>query len=252
MRDVPTKTERSTADDRTIGDALTRALEAAGSYVAVELRDGTISLSGEISSRQEREAVLDIAEAVAGARGLTIDDGLELIPSFPDSAFGDFENADHGVFGYLSADRDHDQQLDPGLEDEPDFAGDIGTSDPEEATAEAIPYFPSTDPVVRPTDDGQRLSVAGGFGATSLDSDQTETLWERRRPDDVVEQDVLRELRNDALTTDLQVEVEVRHGVVCLRGNVPTLDDAENAESVASRIGGVTEVREELAIASLR
>ena len=41
-------------------------------------------------------------------------------------------------------------------------------------------------------------------------------------------------------------------GVVHLGGEVPTLDDAENAEAVASQVAGVVEVREELHIASLR
>jgi osmotically-inducible protein OsmY len=238
-------------DERAFVDALTRALEVAGIYVAVELRDGTIALSGEISTRQERDAALDIAGAVAGARGLTVDDGLELIPTFPDSAFGDFGNADHGAFGYLVADRDHDLRLDPGLEDEPDFAGDVGTRDAAEATAEAIPYFPSTDPVIWTTTDGLGHSAVVGSGAISLDPDQRETAWEWRRTDADVEQDVRRELREDALTTDLQIDVEAHRGVVYIRGTVPMLEDAENAESVASRVDGVKEVREELAIALL-
>jgi osmotically-inducible protein OsmY len=251
MTDVRVDPGRATAGDRAAIEVLTRALEAAGIYVAVEVRDRTLSLSGEIGSRQERDAALDIAAAVATRMGLVVDDGLELIPSFPDSAFADLGNADHGAFGYLSANRDRDERLDEGLENEPDFSGAIGTSDAEEATTEAIPYFPATDPVVRPTDDDQRLSFVGGFGATSLDIDESDRRV-RQRTDDDIARDVMRELREDALTTDLQVDVEVRQGVVYLRGQVPTLDDAENAEAVAGNVDAVTEVQEEFVIASLR
>jgi translation elongation factor EF-1beta len=251
MTAIQPKLGTPATDGRAAVDELTRALEVAGIYVAVEFRDGTLSLSGEVASRQERDAVLDVAAAVAGAHGLAVDDGVELIPTFPDSAFADGGSADHGAFGYLTADRDHDLRLDLGLEDEPDFAGDVGTTDSEEATAEAIPYFPATDPVVRPTGDDQRLSVVGGFGATSLDVAPGDEEHGRRTDDEIAE-DVRRALSADAVTADLQVEVEVRHGVVYLRGSVQTFDDAENAEAVASRVRAVREVREEFVIASLR
>jgi osmotically-inducible protein OsmY len=51
------------------------------------------------------------------------------------------------------------------------------------------------------------------------------------------------------VTTDLAVRVAVRNGVVYLRGAVSSLDDAESAEEVASRVPGVAEVVEELDVA---
>ena len=71
------------------------------------------------------------------------------------------------------------------------------------------------------------------------------------RNDDDLAQAVQRELMEDALTTDLPVRAAAVNGVVVLRGEVPTLEDAENAEAVASRVGGVREVREELTITGL-
>ncbi len=65
------------------------------------------------------------------------------------------------------------------------------------------------------------------------------------RNDEDITLDVLRELRKDALTTDLHVRVSALDGVVHLHGQV---DSPEDAEAVASRIGGVKEVREELKI----
>ncbi len=43
----------------------------------------------------------------------------------------------------------------------------------------------------------------------------------------------------------------VRNGVVHLRGRVADLDDADNAEAVASRVPGIREVVEELDVTDL-
>ena len=120
-----------------------------------------------------------------------------------------------------------------------------------EAAAEAVPYFPPTDPVIRPSDDTEELAILGGFEATSMDDEEGEASFDER-PDEDISAAVLRELRQDASTTDLVIHVGTRNGVVHLRGEVPTIEDAENAEDVASRVPGVKEVREELRIPSLR
>ena len=59
-----------------------------------------------------------------------------------------------------------------------------------------------------------------------------------------------KELRRDAATTALEVQVAVRNGSVRLRGRVPDLVDAENVEAVAARVPGVVEVIEELDLQS--
>ncbi len=66
--------------------------------------------------------------------------------------------------------------------------------------------------------------------------------------DEALADAIRRELREDALTTDLGVEVEVEQGVAHLRGVVGDIIDAENAEEVASRVPGVGEVVDELEI----
>ena len=53
-------------------------------------------------------------------------------------------------------------------------------------------------------------------------------------------------LRRDALTSDLAITVLVRGGVVYLRGEVPSVDDAAAAEAIAGDVPGVVEIREEL------
>src|SRR2546425_457991 len=59
--------------------------------------------------------------------------------------------------------------------------------------------------------------------------------------DEALADAVRRELREDAATTALELEVVVRDGRVRLRGQVPDIVDAENAEAVAARVPGVLE-----------
>ncbi len=229
---------------------LTTILEEAGFYLVAELRDGVVTLSGEIDSEENRQAALDIATALAEPRGLRIDDDIDVMSVAPDQVGRAAEQVDD-AFAYVDPDADPLAQFAPGVEMEPDFTGDVGTTDPQEAAAEAEPYFFPTDPVVRPASGDEQLEVLGGFGATSMDNLAGAAGFDERNDDDI-SQAVLRELGEDALTSDLVIQVDTRNGVVRLRGEVPSLEDAENAEEVAGRVGGVQEVREELAVTGLR
>ncbi len=222
---------------------LTEAMEDAGIYVAAELRGSTIVLSGEVESEEQRQAALDLAHAVGDRIGLSVEDatlGLDIEPEIP---FGNDPPA--GEAGDVLPDEVSLEEL------RPDFQGDDGTNDPMEAAAEAIPYMAPTDPVVRPVDSPQELEIVGGFASTSMDDPLGGMDVNALRRDDALLADVVRELREDATTIDLAIRVSVERGVVTLRGEVPNLDDAENAESVAGRVPGVVEVREELRVAGL-
>jgi osmotically-inducible protein OsmY len=241
-------TESETVDvTRQIHDTLAEA----DIHVAVEVQDETVYLSGEVDTEENRQAALDVAHAVAGPLGLRVDDTLDVVPDSPESVFAEAGPDGAGAFGYLDPDRDDDLRLDPGVEGDADFTDDIGTTDSMEAAAEAVPYFPPTDPVVRPSDDEEELAVVGGFEATSMDDEEGGASFDLR-PDEDISEAVLRELREDASTTDLVIYVATRNGVVHLRGEVATIEDAENAEAVAAQVPGVKEVREELHISSLR
>ena len=228
-------------------------LDEAGIFVATELRDGVIYVSGEIDSERNRQAALDVATALAAPRGLRVEDNLDVLPESPETAFSDAGVAAGagGAFAYLDPDRDDDLVVDPGFEAESDFTRDIGTTDSEEAAAEAEPYFPPTDPVVRPTADEEQLAVVGGFSGTSMDDLAGAAGFDARNDDDIT-QAVLRELAEDAVTTDLEIHVTTRNGSVRLRGEVPSLEDAENAEAVAGRVAGVQEVEEDLAVTDMQ
>jgi osmotically-inducible protein OsmY len=236
--------------DQELTTRITKTLEAAGIYIDAERDNGTITLAGAVDSDENRQAALDVANAVAGPVGLTVNDQLEVMTVIPDDAF---DERDQGASEFELADSlapsDVDDDSEPGLELEPDFTGDIGTTNARLVVEEGDTYFPPTDPVVRPVDDGEeQLEIVGGFEATAMDDEMSSPGIVRARNDDELADAVHRELISDASTTDLGVRVAAVEGTVILTGSVPSLDDAENAEAVASRVPGVVEVREELTI----
>lgn len=238
--------------DGSMLERLAATLAEAGIHIAAEIDADRLVLSGEVDSEANRQAALDVAGALAEPRGLRLDDAIEVMDVSPDGAFlGQEESAAAGDdFAYADPEANPDARFDPRFETEPDFMEDVGTSDSMVAAAEAVPYFPPTDPVVRPTTDEQQLAVVGGFETTAMD-DRGGASGADPRNDDELARSVHRALREDALTIDLAIRIGARDGVVVLRGEVTTLEDAENAEAVASRVEGVSEVREELTLPGL-
>lgn len=228
---------------------LSRLYAQAGIPVDVEVRDGVAQISGRVSSPEIHQAAIDLALMVNGIRD--VDDQMDYEVISPDSAFESPD--DDEEFGYAD-----EWSLRDDLSDtEGDFSGDVGADsrDFQQAIEEGEPYFPPTDPVVRPSRSEEELDVVGGFQNSSTD----ETAWEpdaipgeelegtdlySARDDEDIRDDVLRELREDALTTALNLSVTVVNGVVFLRGTVESVEDAENAESVAAQVPGVIEVRD--------
>ncbi len=111
-------------------------------------------------------------------------------------------------------------------------------------------YEPPIDPVIT-LDRNDNVQVLGGFSASSMDSIDVERSSDGTIGDEAIVEAVLRELRQDAATTAMRLDVTVIQGVVRLRGSVQDVVDAENAEEVASRVPGVIEVVEELKVAAV-
>ncbi|HET8567807.1 MAG TPA: BON domain-containing protein [Candidatus Limnocylindria bacterium] len=111
--------------------------------------------------------------------------------------------------------------------------------------AEGEPWMPPTDPVMRQSERGEP-EVLGGFGSTSMDD-----LSVAGQGDEALAEAIRRELREDAATTDLDIEVAVRDGVAYLRGRVSGPEDADSAEEVAGRVGGLAEVVDQLEVPGL-
>jgi osmotically-inducible protein OsmY len=219
-------------------DDLNAAMEAAGIFAAASVRDGALVLEGEVDTEGDHQAALDLAFAVAERRGLEVEDALEVLEI--DVELGASDAADIDSANLSPADAS--------------TVTDVGTVDPGLATDEAFPYFPPTDPVIgEQLVEQDEVEVIGGFQPTSDDGDVAEVDGQHFRDDERISDDVRRELREDATTTDLaNIDVDTVNGVVHLRGDVPTLEDAENAEAVAGRVPGVREVREELSVLTMR
>ncbi|GEM_PF-5171877 len=138
----------------------------------------------------------------------------------------------------------------PADTNEIDVIGD-DTYDALDAPEEDPAYFPPTDPVVTRNDQGDDETL-NGFSPTAMDGIiPARSTLDGLPGDEALADAVSAALRADALTTDLTIDVSVEQGVARLRGTVPTLMDAENAEAVAARAPGIDEVDEELDIAQM-
>jgi osmotically-inducible protein OsmY len=233
---------------------LTRRIEAqlaeAGLQVTVEQSDGSLILSGIVESEEAREAANDIVARVAPRA--RIDNQLDVqsvLPTDVDDFVGDEPTAELAETRAEVA-----EQIEPDFTDEPGLSDPIEaagatSSDSDDPAETGEVYTPPTDPVVTTGLHGE-ARVLNGFDSGE-DLTVEPSALDGRPGDEALADAVRRELAEDAATTDLEIVVAVRNGVAHLRGLVPDLDDADNAESVASRVPGIREVVEELDVANV-
>jgi osmotically-inducible protein OsmY len=236
--------------------ALTRRLEQqlaeAGFQVTVEQSDGSLILSGIVSSEESRQAVADIV--ADGAPNARIDNQLDIesvLPTDIDDFASDGASAEMADSAdAIRAELEPDFEDSPGLSD-PVAAAGAESSNSEDPASEGEVYTPPIDPVVT-TDAHGAARVLGGFELDSFEDTRVDRSAMDRAPGDEALADAIRrELAEDSATTDLNIYVAVRNGVAHLRGQVADMDDADNAESVAARVPGVREVVEELEVSGI-
>lgn len=211
-----------------------------------EVRDGIAYLEGTVATPLQRDRAEELARGVPGIRGVVNELVVERVSPTDTPRMLELEPV-----------ADVDVELEglgtiPGTE--PDLNLTLGTNDPAEAADGSEPYYPPTDPVVKPAPRKKGdIRIVGGFARDSMDLPIEPEDYPARlqRGDDEIAADVKLALEEDAATTDLDVWVAVRRGVVHLRGRVKSIEDAELAEEVASRVPGVVEVREELDVEGL-
>jgi osmotically-inducible protein OsmY len=240
-------------EKQSIQQRIERAIADAGLAAIVTDAGKAIRLDGLVDTDEARRAASDIVAAIAPDR--RIENNLEVETILPLSstalrseapAAGDLpDTVDEALAG---------SDLEPDFTDQiletsaTEMDGEASATDDPDPNGEPV-FFPPTDPVMT-IDDQNNPQVLGGFAPTSMDEIEVEPSALDGRPGDEALADAIRrELREDALTTDLSIRVAVRNGVARLRGSVPSLDDAENAEEVAGRVPGVREVVEELDVA---
>ncbi|MEI7925497.1 MAG: BON domain-containing protein [Chloroflexota bacterium] len=235
-----------------LSERLERELEAAGLFVVVEDTDTTIVLTGLVDTEEEREAIRDIVVGIVGRGRAVDDDNVEIAGALPaDTSIGALSEEEVAGFVGATAGLEDTDSLDAG-----DFTDQVintaaasaqaavmsnsASDDPDLSSDGDVAYVPPTDPV----GDGDR--VIGGFQATSMDAIDVERSSDGSLGDEAIRDAILTELREDAATTSLAIEVTVFRGIVTLTGQVADIDDVESAEEVAGRVPGVVEVIEEL------
>jgi len=240
--------------DREHEQRIQHLLDDARIPVAVAVEDDVARLIGAVSSPRERQAAIDLASADRQIE--RVDDEMNEVVISPDMVSEPPD--DDGEFSYI----DEQTTSDAVPDEEDDFQADNdphmdSTLDYEEVVEDRETYFPPTDPVVEPERNSPDLEIVGGFQSEATDDtdeDEDDAYAESVplatgdrllvRDDEDIRDDVIRELREDALTTDFQLDVDVRRGVVFLRGRLQSLDDAENAQAVAARVAGVIDVED--------
>jgi osmotically-inducible protein OsmY len=211
-----------------------------------------VTVLGMVQDEEERDAILRVAAEVAP--DVRIDDGLEVVGVFPAEVAG-ISGARDAIGGGVENDGSgyRETSLEAG-----DFMDERGITDPWSASGPTsaldddlvsegdLVYTPPTDPV------GTNTEVINGLALSSMDDIHVaRSALDGRLGDEAIADAIRRELLEDAATTDLDVDVSVFDGVAHLRGRVPYLEDAENAEEVASRVPGVVEVDEGLDVDAL-
>jgi osmotically-inducible protein OsmY len=210
-----------------LGASITLQLEqVTGLRVSVGLHGRTATLRGRVPSAEARQAILGITAELA-PRWRIIDD-LDLDIAVPEAAchvrIRELDHPDEGASTAEAVDV-HSMETDAFA------AGESGE-----------PFVPAIDPVVG-LDHRGRVQVIGGFAISSLDEIDVEPSAHDPLPgDEALAEAIVRELREDASTTALEVSVEVHEGVATLRGTVAGPEDADAAESVVARVPGVLDI----------
>lgn len=119
------------------------------------------------------------------------------------------------------------------------------TSDPELAAEEGLAYVPPSDPPVVASSDPEGITIAAGFGSSSLDEPFDAEHHSSALPDeDEMTARVREAILADSATTQYAetIRIETVGGEVILRGLVDDIEDADNLAAVASTVTGVAEV----------
>jgi hypothetical protein len=126
---------------------------------------------------------------------------------------------------------------------------------PEIADEQGLVYTPPTDPPVLPSADPQDIELAAGWSKSLEDADDPrgeDILAQLSGSDYDLQEKIYAALAKHSETNTLiDIQVEVRNGVVYLYGRVPTLLDTDLVENVIRDIDGVVDVEERLEVAAL-
>lgn len=220
---------------------IARAIET---DLLVEDDGRTLVVSGMVDTPEARASALEIAKAEAGSRD--VDDAIEVTTVLPSETAGaelstveagDLRGAEPGLADTGEAIEAGDFTDRSTLHSPQEAAGPGSSLEYDRTSEGGAAYTPPIDPV------GGNREVIGGLQHSSMESIEVERSALDDQPGDEALRDaIIRELHEDSATTGLHLEVVVNRKVAHIRGHVPFLEDAENAEEVAARVPGLIEV----------
>jgi osmotically-inducible protein OsmY len=236
--------------------------EIVSENIAVGEGNDTIYLSGRVPSQVERQLAEELARELSG--GLGVENDLVVERRLPEDRI-EVDSPDLGEAELFAEDNSGEDLNDEGNPLEPDFTsqpletndlavvdqGDFENEPPEDDPDPS--YFAPTDPVIGPGSDGNgNVVIEGGWEPTALEAIQVDRSAEDNVPGDEALADAVRDaLARDASTEALTLHVSVNAGVARIHGRVPDLEDAENAESVASEVPGVRDVIDDTTVENI-
>lgn len=214
-------------------------------HIAVGEAEDRILLSGRVHTKKQRDEAEQIARKLAPDK--KVDNLLEVARPSDNTPPKRKTSSKQGIEIIEDNNTNPDFTEQP-LETNPINVADDTVLDLDQPAEPDPAYFPSTDPVITSNRTGS-IDILGGFEATSMDDMNVAKSVENNLPGDEALIDAIQqELHEDALTTDLDITVKVVNRVAYLHGNVPSLEDVDDVEDVASRVPGVRDVIEELNI----
>lgn len=232
-----------------------------GLHIVVAEKDNTLLLSGRAPTEDDRRQVERIVRSLAPER--QIDDGLAVqrvvAEGIEDTVGVNADELSPDEPAQSPPDLPLSGEYDADLHSQPLETDEIDVADPDAyVTSDQVPpvepdptYFAPTDPVIGVGQEGE-TTILGGWSPDSMsDQEVSASTLDNQPGDEALADAITRELHEDATTTDLQIDVRVDQGVAHLHGRVTDLTDAENAESVASRVPGVRDVIEELDVTEM-
>lgn len=240
-------TNNDANDTNTLTQRIQRRLRPLSNDITVGADESAIYLSGRVQSVGERDMAEAVAREMAPSMGVENDLVVERLLPEDRSETRSPDLGEGALYEHVTGPEENVGAINPEftgqpLETNPAVDSYVKDNPPVEPDPT---YFPATDPVVT-TDRASDRHILGGFAPGAMEGMEVARSAEDNRPGDEALADAVREaLALDAATTALHLDVAVERGVAHLRGKVPDLVDAENAESVASEVPGVASVVDE-------
>ncbi|HEV8191270.1 MAG TPA: BON domain-containing protein [Ktedonobacterales bacterium] len=250
------------AEDTLVAQLQQHLRETVSNDITVGASEDSLYLSGRVQSKAERQLAEEIARELSG--GLGVENDLVVERLLPEDRI-EVDSPDLGEAELFAQDNSDEDLDDEGNPLEPDFTSqpletndlaviDQGEFENEPPEDDPDPsYFAPTDPVVGRGGDGNgNIIVEGGFEPTAMEDLAVDRSAEDNAPGDEALADAVRDaLARDASTEALNLRVSVNAGAVRIHGRVPDLEDAENAESVASGVPGVRDVIDDTTVENI-